>query len=189
MAEQEFGKKRKGKIYSTAVINQLILDRNQGFEIDYEPFFMRDLELRAANIPFKMTEEEMEEYQKCYDDPIYYAQNYAKFMTDHGFATVELRDFQKEVISTVTEEEYDEENDLILPVNRNFVWMSARQSGKCQSYCMKINELDSSLPGSNPNEISIGDKYNEVNNQRSSYKSRMISKIKRLLYKLYERIR
>ena len=51
-------------------------------------------------------------------------------MTDHGLSTVNLRDYQRNVISTVTLEEYDEEDDLVLPVNRNIVWMSARQSGK-----------------------------------------------------------
>ena len=51
-------------------------------------------------------------------------------MTDHGLTTVDLRDYQKNVINTVTEEEYDSTNDLILPTNRNIVWMSARQSGK-----------------------------------------------------------
>ena len=131
MAEQQEGKnKRQRRIYSTQIINQLIMDKDQGYDIDFEPFFQRDSNLRAANIPFKMTEEEMEEYQKCFDDPVYYAESYAKFMTDHGLSTVNLRDYQRNVISTVTAEDYDPEDDLILPVNRNVVWMSARQSGK-----------------------------------------------------------
>ena len=111
----------------------MIKDRNQGYDIDFEPFFQRDLDLRAANIPFKMTEEEMEEYQKCFDDPIYYVETYAKFMTDHGIHTVTLRDYQKKVISIVTEETYDEENDLILPTNRSIIWLAARQSAKTTS--------------------------------------------------------
>ena len=134
MAEQQEGKaKKQRRIYSTQLINQLIKDRNQGYDIDLEPFFQRDLDLRAANIPFKMTEEEMEEYQKCFDDPIYYVENYAKFMTDHGIHTVTLRDYQKKVISIVTEETYDEENDLILPTNRSIIWLAARQSAKTTS--------------------------------------------------------
>ena len=134
MADQQEGKsKKQRRIYSTQLINQLIKDRNQGYDIDFEPFFQRDLDLRAANIPFKMTEEEMEEYQKCFDDPIYYVETYAKFMTDHGIHTVTLRDYQKKVISIVTEETYDEENDLILPTNRSIIWLAARQSAKTTS--------------------------------------------------------
>ena len=134
MADQQEGKsKKQRRIYSTQLINQLIKDRNQGYDIDFEPFFQRDLDLRAANIPFKMTEEEMDEYQKCFDDPIYYVETYAKFMTDHGIHTVTLRDYQKKVISIVTEETYDEENDLILPTNRSIIWLAARQSAKTTS--------------------------------------------------------
>jgi len=132
MAEntQEGNKRKQRKIYSTERINSLIEERNNGYEIDFEPFFMRDLDLRAANIPFQMTEEEMIEYQKCYDDPLYYASHYAKFMTDHGFRTVELRDYQVEIIDKATEEVYDEERDLLLPVNRNIILCCSRQTGK-----------------------------------------------------------
>ena len=134
MAEQQEGKaKKQRRIYSTQIINQLIMDKDQGYDIDFEPFFQRDSNLRAANIPFKMTDEEMEEYQKCFDDPIYYVETYAKFMTDHGIHTVTLRDYQKKVISIVTEETYDEENDLILPTNRSIIWLAARQSAKTTS--------------------------------------------------------
>ena len=67
MAEQQEGKnKRQRRIYSTQIINQLIMDKDQGYDIDFEPFFQRDSNLRAANIPFKMTEEEMEEYQNSF---------------------------------------------------------------------------------------------------------------------------
>lgn len=134
MTEQQENKsKKQRRIYSTAMIRQMINDRNNGYEIDYEPFFMRDLELRAPNIPFRLTDEEMDEYQRCFDDPIYYVEHYAKFMTDHGLTTVNLREYQKNVINTVTEEEYDEENDLILPVNRMIIWMASRQSAKTSS--------------------------------------------------------
>lgn len=138
-------KKRPRRIYSTALINQLIKDRSMGYDIDYDPFYMRDLDLRAAGITFKMTEEEMEIYQKCYDDPLYYVENYCKFMTDKGLATVELRDFQKNVVDTVTQETYIPENDDFGPKNRNIIWMASRQSGKCFSPNMLIHSSLSSI--------------------------------------------
>lgn len=175
--------KRKRTIYSTAVINQLIADYQQGYDIDYSPFFMRDLDLRAANIPFKMTEEEMKEYQKCFDNPLYYAENYAKFLTDHGLSTVELRDFQKNVISTVTDEYYDEESELLLPTNRNLIWMAARQSGKCQFFGSKIYVCDK---GNNAgHKILIGEYYDKVNDKRNSFRKQTFCKCKNLLYKCY----
>ena len=122
--------RKQRRIYSTKLIDKLISDRNHGYEIDYDPFFNRDLDLRAPNVPFNLTAEELEEYQKCYDDPIYYAEKYAKFMTDHGLTTVNLRPYQKKVISCVTEEIYDEDTDLVKPVNRNIIWNASRQIGK-----------------------------------------------------------
>jgi len=122
--------RRQRRIYSTKLIDQLIKDRQNGYEIDFDPFFQRDLDLRAEGVPFNMTEWELNEYQKCYDDPIYYTENYAKFMTDYGLSTVELRDFQKKIISAVTAETYDASSDLLIPDNQNVIIMAARQTGK-----------------------------------------------------------
>ena len=124
-------------MYSTALINKLIEDRNLGYDIDFDPFFNRDTELRASNIPFKMTDEEMEEYQKCYDDPEYFINKYCKFMTDKGLSTVDLRDYQRKVIDIVTAESYDQELNDAVPTNRNIVWLASRQVGKCLCF----NEL------------------------------------------------
>lgn len=176
MAEIQEGRKKQRKIYSTQIIEKLIQDRNQGYDIDFEPFFNRDLELRAANIPFKMTESEMNEYQKCFDDPIYYAECYAKFMTDYGLSTVDLRDYQKNVISTVTEETYEADTDLLLPTNRNIVWMSARQSGKCVAPCTIIKYRDCD---DNVIEKPIYELYYDKKDLT------LIDRAKILLYKLY----
>lgn len=121
---------RKRKLYSTKIIEQLLLDRASGYDIDYEPFFNRDTDLRASNIPFIMTTEEMNEYQKCYDEPEYFINTYCKFMTDKGLDTVELRDYQKKVIDVVTQETYSEELQEFIPLNRSIVWLASRQIGK-----------------------------------------------------------
>lgn len=122
--------KRQRRIYTTKLIDQLIKDRQSGYEIDFDPFFQRDLELRAENVPFVMTDWEKEEYQRCFDDPIYYTEKYAKFMTDYGLKNVTLRDYQKKIISAVTAEAYDASTDLLIPVNHDVVIMAARQTGK-----------------------------------------------------------
>lgn len=169
-------KKRPRRIYSTALINQLIKDRSMGYDIDYDPFYMRDLDLRAAGITFKMTEEEMEIYQKCYDDPLFYVENYCKFMTDKGLATVELRDFQKNVVDTVTQETYIPENDDFGPKNRNIIWMASRQSGKCQLYNTNIERVND-LAGSK--KCSVGSIYYKYE------KKNLFSYLKKFLYNLY----
>lgn len=125
------GKKTARRIYSTKLINQLIEDHNNGYEIPYDAFFQRDLQLRAPNIVFEMTPEEVEEYEKCYEDPLYYVKNYCKFQTDEDYQLVKLRPFQERVIRTVTEEQFiDASCEKLGPKNRSIIWMAARQSGK-----------------------------------------------------------
>ena len=135
MAEQNVGTKKSRRVYSTESINQLLEDRKQGYEIDYSPFFEKDLDLRAAGVVFRMTDEEYSEYLRCYKDPIYFIENYCKFRTDKGYTLVKLRDFQKDIIRIATEETYDEEQDLFIPKNRNIIWMAARQSSKTTTLC------------------------------------------------------
>ena len=178
----EQNKKRPRRIYSTALINQLIKDRQMGYDIDYDPFYMRDLDLRAPGITFRMTEEEMEIYQKCYDDAVWYVENFCRFMTDKGLDVVELRDFQKNVISIVTEETYIPENDDFGPKNRNIVWMAARQSGKCLIFNQLVN-LEQPLPNNSKNNIPISDIYYIGTNKNS-----LTDRIKKFLYKLYNKL-
>lgn len=176
MAEEYTKRERARRVYSTALINKLIDDRNQGYDIDFEPFFNRDTNLRNANIPFKMTDEEMEEYQKCYDDPEYFIGKYCKFMTDKGMDTVELRDYQKKVIDIVTAESYDPDLDDAIPSHRNIVWLASRQVGKCSVATTEIE-----LPRGKTNIFEIfNDKYT---------KKTILSVIKSFLYKIYHCIK
>lgn len=56
--------------------------------------------LRKAGIKINWTPEQLEEYLRCADDPIYFAEKYIKIVhVDHGFIPIKLYDFQKEIIS------------------------------------------------------------------------------------------
>ena len=59
--KEEEKRKKLRRIYSTALIDQLIKDRQMGYDIDYDPFYNRDLQLRAPGVTFRMTPEEDEE--------------------------------------------------------------------------------------------------------------------------------
>lgn len=133
MEEREEGKTnkpRKSRVYTTEIINNLFEDLSMGVEIDNTPFYPYDNELRAANVTFKMSPEEYEEYIKCYNNAEYFIENYCKFMTDSGRHTVKLRDYQKEIVSAVTSQHYDEGIEEFVPDNRNVILMCARQMGK-----------------------------------------------------------
>lgn len=154
-------KEKNRRVYTTEMINQLVKDRNEGYDIDYSPFFERDLDLRAPNVTFKMTEWEYAEYVKCYSDPLYFITNYCKFKVDGGYKLVKLRDYQEEMIKLLTDEYYSEDVDMFLPTNRNVIICASRQIGKTTTLCSIIahklcfNQSYSTLLVANTEKTSI----------------------------------
>ena len=56
--------------------------------------------LKKANTPIEFTQEQIEEYIKCKDDPVYFAQNYVQIVTlDHGLQPFRTYDFQEKLIN------------------------------------------------------------------------------------------
>lgn len=74
--------------------------------------------LKKAAQPVEWTKELVEEFLKCKEDPIYFAQNYIKVVhVDKGLIPLDLYDYQREIIKTVKEE-------------RNVAVLTSRQAGK-----------------------------------------------------------
>jgi hypothetical protein len=74
--------------------------------------------LKKSGVQVGFTQEMLDEWKKCRDDPIYFAERYIKIVhVDKGLIQIELYDYQKEIIETF--------ND-----NRNTIVCTARQSGK-----------------------------------------------------------
>ena len=56
--------------------------------------------LKKANTPIEFTKENVAEYLKCKDDPVYFAMNYVKIVTlDEGLKSFEPYDFQEKLIN------------------------------------------------------------------------------------------
>ncbi len=56
--------------------------------------------LKKANVPYNWTKEEIEEYIKCKEDPVYFALNYVKIVqVDEGLIPFRMYDFQKELVN------------------------------------------------------------------------------------------
>ena len=87
--------------------------------------FQSNFNLKKVGIPVAFTAEQALEYQKCADDPVYFVENYVKFMTDEGLKLVNLYDFQKNQIKAYHE-------------NRKVIIKTCRQVGKCQ----KLNTVN-----------------------------------------------
>ena len=74
--------------------------------------------LKASGVPLNFTKEEIEEYLKCADDPIYFIESYCKIVTlDYGLQPFKLYDCQKNKVKFIHE-------------NRKVILMEGRQQGK-----------------------------------------------------------
>ena len=121
---------RVKRIYTTEIIEQIIEDYKNGYEYDTTPFKEGDIELRAPNISFEYTPEELMEFQKCMENAEYFIETYCKFQTDKGRQSVKLRDYQKDIINTVSAQHFDESIGEMVPDNKNVCIMASRQIGK-----------------------------------------------------------
>lgn len=175
--------RRKSRLYTTKIINNLYEDMGMGFVVDAEPFFPFDNELRNANVTFEMTPEEEEEWFKCSGDAEYFIEKYCKFMTDNGRRTVKLRDYQKKIINAVTSEHYDEGVDEFVPNNREVVLLASRQVGKCifpLATC-QVGNFNADMSNSKREYmIDIFDKYKK--------RGGILHFIKRCLLKIYSKL-
>lgn len=121
---------RVKRIYTTEIIEQIIEDYKNGYEYDATPFKEGDVELRAPNISFEYTTEELMEFQKCMLDAEYFISKYCKFQTDTGRQAVDLRTYQKDIINAVSSQHYDEKVGEMVPDHKNVCIMASRQVGK-----------------------------------------------------------
>ena len=74
--------------------------------------------LKKANTPIEFTAEDVKEFQKCENDPVYFITKYIKITTlDHGLQPFKFYNFQKEMVGT-------------FHINRYSICKLPRQSGK-----------------------------------------------------------
>lgn len=74
--------------------------------------------LKKSGVIVNFTQEMIDEWIKCRDDPIYFSEKYIKIVhVDRGLIPIELYDYQKEVIDVVQD-------------NRKIIVTQSRQSGK-----------------------------------------------------------
>ena len=74
--------------------------------------------LKKANVPVEFTKEQIQEYQKCMDDPIHFIQEHMKIVSlDEGLVPFKMYDFQQNMVQTFHD-------------NRFTICKLPRQSGK-----------------------------------------------------------
>ena len=74
--------------------------------------------LKKVNTPIEFTKDQIVEFQKCADDPIYFMKNYIQIVSlDEGLIPFRMYDFQEKIVNTMHN-------------NRFTICKLPRQSGK-----------------------------------------------------------
>ena len=90
-------------------LNMSMADQNQ---------YLGNPNLKKTNTPVEFTKENIIEYGKCAEDPLYFIKNYVQIVSlDHGLVPFEMYDFQEGMVSTMHD-------------NRFSIFKLPRQSGK-----------------------------------------------------------
>lgn len=101
--------------------------------------------LKPIGVKIDFTEEQLTEYIKCSQDPIYFIETYMTIINiDKGVIPFKLYDFQKELIMAIHN-------------NRRVIGRISRQSGKCL-YFNNLVKIRNKQTGE-IKEIAIGDLY------------------------------
>lgn len=86
--------------------------------MDKKQTYLGNPNLKSANVKQEWTAEQIQEYIKCAEDPIYFAEKYIKIVhVDYGLIPIQLYDYQKEVIE-------------VFKNSRKLLLAQSRQSGK-----------------------------------------------------------
>jgi hypothetical protein len=118
-------------IWNSALIQQTLDMLRMNMPVSLEAFHQGDIELKAANLLYQLTQEEVDEFHKCSEDIVYFVEKYCRFLTDKGRIIIKLRPYQKVILKALSEETYIKFIDELGPKNRNVIVMAARQVGKC----------------------------------------------------------
>jgi hypothetical protein len=157
-------------IWTTESVNETIQKLRQGVESDLGCFYERNPELKAPNILFQLSEEEVNEFIKCSTDIEYFVEKYCKFLTDKGRDVVNLRDFQRDILGTLGEENWIDSIQEFAPKTKNFILMASRQSGKTTTVaayfawylCFHVERNAAILANKQVTAIEIVDKVMQV---------------------------
>lgn len=103
--------------------------------------------LRAANYNYEYSLDEIKEYLKCKNDPVYFIKNYIKIVhPDRGLELMQLYPYQEKMIRAYHKE-------------LNVISLTGRQMGKCVSINTIITIRNKDFYEGEPFKITIGEFY------------------------------
>lgn len=124
--EQVGGKAAEKVIWSTYSLNAAVDALKKGLPLKANPFIGKNTKLLRADLVYKRTEAELEDYLKCMQDPVYFASKCYLKNPAGGLSVVELRDYQVEYLRHLQNHQFS-------------IMLSCRQSGKTLNMLTNIN--------------------------------------------------
>lgn len=115
--------------WSTAKVDAILKAYNlTGSMPITNPFFMRHVKKRKANLHFTYTKQEFLEYAKIRKNILYYGEKYCVCLTDDGLVKIKFRPYQKKVLYTFLK-------------NKRVIYLASRQVGKCVTLNTKVDVI------------------------------------------------
>lgn len=141
--EQIGGKAVERVIWSTYSIKSAVDALKKGLPLKANPFIGKNTQLLKADLVYKRTDEELEDYAHCMQDPIYFASKCYLKNPAGGLSPVKLRDYQIDYLRGLQNNPFS-------------IMLSCRQSGKCFSMLSSISIFIK-------NNSQIDDKLRKIN--------------------------
>ena len=119
------GKEAEKVIWTTKSLNKAVEALNAGLPLKANPFIGKVTRLLKPDLVYRRTAEEIEDYIKCKQDPVYFAEK-CYLMTPEGLQRCKMRDYQVNYLHH-------------LQNNRFSILLSCRQAGKSVTtaiYCL-----------------------------------------------------
>lgn len=115
--EEKDGVKAKRVIWSTNALTIALKALEQGKKLIANPFYENNTRLLKGDLVFQRTQDEIDEWIKCKNDILYFAEKYCKLMTPEGVKNIQLRDYQKRYLKHLED-------------NRLSIYLACRQCSK-----------------------------------------------------------
>ena len=130
------GSEAERVIWTTKAFNLAVDAIKKGLPLKSNPFCGKNVQLLKPDLVYRRTQEEIEDYIRCKEDPVYFASK-CYLMTPEGLKPCILRDYQIEYLNLLKE-------------NNFTIMRSCRQAGKSTTtaiFCLWVILFNTDMAG------------------------------------------
>ena len=134
--ENKNGVEAEKVIWTTKALNIAVDAIKKGLPLKANPFCGKNVQLLKPDLVYKRTKEEIDDYLKCREDPVYFASK-CFLMTPEGLKACKLRDYQIEYLEALKESNFT-------------ILLSCRQAGKSTTtaiFCLWVILFNTDMAG------------------------------------------